>query len=59
MNLTPLIVKHQKHLNQLSHERDVINGKISVLANCIDTLRFIQEIQDKHRLLKRGKKCVC
>ena len=55
MNLIPQILKHMRHRNELLHARDVINRKISVLTNGIAMLEFIQEIQDKHRLLKGEK----
>lgn len=53
MSLMPQILKGMGHRNQLIRERDIINKKISVLTNCTDTLRFIQKIQDKHRLSER------
>ena len=52
MNLIPQILRHSRHRNQLLYERDVITRRISVLTNGIDTLKFIQRIEDEHRLSK-------
>jgi len=62
MNLFPQIIKHMKHYNDLINRRNIINKKASVLKHCIDTLRYIQNLQDEnrlkfkdeHRLLKTG-----
>lgn len=56
MNLIPQILKDMKHRSQLINERNIINRKIFVLTNCINTLGFIQKIEDKHKLLEIGGK---
>jgi len=56
MNLIPQILKAMKQRSELVSKRGVVDRKISVLTNCIDTLRFVQKVKDEHRLLKTGGK---
>jgi len=53
MNLHPQISKGIMHRVRLLQEKDILDRKIAVLTNCINTLRYLQDIKDKHRLLKK------
>lgn len=53
MNLIPHIIKGMKDRQKLLQEKEILDRKISILTNCINTLRYIQDFEDKHRLLKK------
>jgi len=56
MNLTPQIWKGMKYRLKLLQEREILDRRISVLTNCINTLGYLQDFEDKRRLLKKGRK---